>query len=144
MTTKNARALIFGIAISLAALYFALKNVDLDSLIDSVLSANLLWMAVVLLSYMVHYWLKAMRWCDLLEPVYRARTAEAYPVMMTGFFANNFLPAHLGELVRMYVGSKLFRIRKTEVLATIVLERILDFTMVALMFGFSFVSSTSL
>jgi uncharacterized protein (TIRG00374 family) len=55
--------------------------------------------------------------------------------MMTGFFANNFLPAHLGEFVRMYVGARLFQVRKTEVLATIVLERILDFSVIALMFG---------
>jgi uncharacterized protein (TIRG00374 family) len=135
MTTKYVRPLVFGVAISLLALYFALKNVDLSLLIDSILSAKPGWMAVVLVSYMVHFWLKAMRWRNLLEPVYQARTAEAYPVMMTGFFANNFLPAHLGEFVRMYVGAKLFKISKTEVLATIVLERILDFSMIALMFG---------
>lgn len=125
----------FGIAISALTLYFAMKNADLSSLFDSVLSANPAWIAVVLASYMVHYWLKAMRWCDLLKPVYVARTTEAYPVMMTGFFANNILPAHLGEFVRMYVGSKVFKVSKTEVLATIVLERILDFSIIVLMFG---------
>jgi uncharacterized protein (TIRG00374 family) len=92
-------------------------------------------MLVVLLSYMLHYWLKAIRWCDLLEPVTKVHVKEAYPVMMTGFFANNILPAHLGEFVRMYVGSKVFRVGKTQVFATIVLERVLDFTMIALMFG---------
>jgi len=148
MTRKDARALILGIVISLLALYFALKNVDISSLIDSILSANLVWMAVVLASYAAHYWLKALRWCDLLEPVYRARTSEVYPVMMIGFFSNNLLPAHLGEFVRMYVGARLFRVRKTEVFATIVLERMLDFSMVALMFGGALISggtvSTSL
>jgi len=144
MTAKNARALIFGLVVSVAALYFALKNVDLSSLIDSVLSANPLWMLVVLVSYVAHYWLKAIRWCDLLEPVYKTRTAEAYPVMMTGFFANNLLPAHLGELVRMYVGAKLFRVRKTEVLATIVLERILDMSTITLLFGGALVSGETI
>jgi len=135
MTTKNARALIFGIVISLLAFYFALRNVDTFSLINSVLSANLAWMAVILLSYAAHFWLKAIRWRDLLEPVRQVSIKQAYPVMMTGFFANNFLPAHLGEFVRMYVGSKIFLVRKTAVFGTIVLERILDFSVVALMFG---------
>ena len=129
------RMFLFGLFVSLLALYFALKNVELSSLVDSVLSASPAWMAVILVCYMLHYWLKAIRWCDLLEPVCKVRSSEAFPVMMTGFFANNFLPAHLGELVRMYVGSKIFQVSKTEVLATIVLERILDFTTVALMFG---------
>jgi hypothetical protein len=97
-------------------------------------------MVVVLLSYMVHYWLKALRWRDLLEPVKRISTRQAYPVMMTGFFANNFLPAHLGEFVRMFVGSRLFQVRKTEVFTTIVLERILDFSVIALMFGVALVT----
>jgi len=35
----------------------------------------------------------------------------------------------------MYIGAKIFQISKTQVLATIVLERILDFSMIALMFG---------
>jgi len=135
MNTKNARALAIGIVISILALYFALRNVDFSVLADSVLAANPAWMAVVLVSYMVHYWFKAMRWRDLLEPVDQARTAEAYPVMMTGVFANNLLPAHLGEFVRMYVGSKVFRVSKTQVLATIVLERILDFSIIVVMFG---------
>ncbi len=135
MKSKHARALIFGIAVSLLALYFALKNVDMATLADSVLSADPVWMLLVLLSYIVHYWLKAVRWSDLLEPVKQVSAVKAYPVMMIGFFANNFLPAHLGEFVRMYVGSRIFHVRKTEVFGTIVLERILDFTMVALMFG---------
>lgn len=35
----------------------------------------------------------------------------------------------------MFVGARLFKISKTETLATIVLERILDFSMIALLFG---------
>jgi len=93
---------------------------------------------------MVHYWLKAMRWCDLLEPVHLTRPGEAYPVMMTGFFANNFLPAHLGEFVRMYIGSKLFKVSKTGVLATIVLERLFDFSVIALMFGMALIGGGSI
>lgn len=125
----------FGIAISAVAFYFALRNVEMSALLESVFSADPVWMIVVIVAYVIHFWLKALRWCDLLEPVYKARSSEAYPVMMTGFFANNFLPAHLGEFVRMYVGSRFFRLRKTEVFATIVLERILDFSVIALMFG---------
>lgn len=127
--------MLLGIAISAVAFYFALRNADMSALIDSILSADPSWMILVIVAYMMHFWLKAVRWCDLLEPVYRARTAEVYPVMMTGFFANNLLPAHLGEFVRMYVGARFFKIRKTEVFATIVLERILDFSTIALMFG---------
>jgi len=136
--------LVVGVVISLVALYFALRNVDFSELGDSLSQADLAWMVVALVSYMVHYWLKAMRWRDLLEPVKQVSTGQAYPVMMTGFFANNFLPAHLGEFVRMYVGSKVFLVSKTQVLATIVLERILDFSMIALLFGAALIAGGAL
>ena len=55
MTSKNARALILGLAVSVLALYFALKNVDLSALGDSILSANPVWMLVVLLSFITVY-----------------------------------------------------------------------------------------
>ncbi len=84
MTSKHVRGLIFGIVVSLLAFYFALKNVDLSSLIDSIVSASPAWMAVILISYAVHYWLKAVRWSDLLEPVKQVPAAKAYPVIMTG------------------------------------------------------------
>ena len=144
MTGKHARALVIGVLVSLLALYLAFKDVNVPALIGSIASADPAWVLVVLLAYMVHYWLKALRWRDLLEPVYRARTGEAFPVMMIGFFANNFLPAHLGEFVRMYVGSRLFRVSNTGVLATIVLERVFDFSVVALMFGLALIGGGSI
>jgi uncharacterized protein (TIRG00374 family) len=144
MTRTNARVLAIGIAISILAFYFALRNVDFPHLLASILSAKPAWMVLVLLSYLANFWLKAIRWRDLLEPVHRVTAREAYPVMMTGFFANNILPAHLGELVRMYIGSRIFLVSKTEVLATLVLERILDFSAVALIFGGVLVTGGSL
>ncbi|MGD9020301.1 MAG: lysylphosphatidylglycerol synthase transmembrane domain-containing protein [Lysobacterales bacterium] len=140
MKSKSSHALGFGIMVSALALYFALRNVEMAALHDAMSSAKPSWMVLVLVTYITHFWLKAMRWCDLLEPVYKARAGEAYPVMMTGFFANNFLPAHLGEFVRMWVGGRVFGVSKTEVLATIVLERILDFSVIALMFGSALVA----
>ena len=46
--------------------------------------------------------------------------------MMMGFFANNILPAHLGEFIRMYLGAKVLQVKNSQVLATIILERIFD------------------
>jgi uncharacterized protein (TIRG00374 family) len=135
MMSKNSWALIFGVGVSLLAFYFALSNVDIDSLVGSITSIDPAWTILVLLSYMLHFWLKALRWRDLLAPICQPGTPEVHSVMMTGFLANNILPAHLGEFVRMYIGSKQFKAGNTEVFATIVLERAFDFSAIAVMFG---------
>lgn len=49
-----------------------------------------------------------------------------YGKMMTGYFFNAFFPARGGDLVRAYLLSRRTGLRKTTVLATIVIEKALD------------------
>lgn len=81
-----------------------------------------MWTCLVLF-----YWLKAIRWQLLLEPLGKFRPLrDLLPSVMIGFAFNNVLPAHLGEFVRVYVFSRQSGISKTAVLTSIVLERIFD------------------
>ena len=52
---------------------------------------------------------------------------------MIGFMGNNLLPAHLGELIRIYVLGREFSLSKAAVFSSVVLERIFD-TAVVLLF----------
>jgi uncharacterized protein (TIRG00374 family) len=75
----------------------------------------------------VFYWLKAWRWAMLLSPVGKfAPLKDLFPPMMIGFAFNNLLPAHLGDVVRVFVFAGQRDIKKTAVLSTVVLERVFD------------------
>ena len=52
---------------------------------------------------------------------------------MIGFMGNNLLPAHLGELIRIFVLGREFSLSKAAVFSSVVLERIFD-TAVVLLF----------
>jgi uncharacterized protein (TIRG00374 family) len=52
---------------------------------------------------------------------------------MIGFMGNNILPAHLGELIRVFVLGRKYSLSKAAVLSSVVLERVLD-TLVILIF----------
>lgn len=81
-----------------------------------------MWTALILF-----YWLKAIRWKLLLEPLGKFRPLrELLPSVVIGFAFNNVLPAHLGEFVRVFVFSRQSGISRTAVLTSIVLERIFD------------------
>lgn len=81
-----------------------------------------MWAALVLF-----YWLKAIRWQLLLEPLGKFRPLrDLLPSVVIGFAFNNVLPAHLGEFVRVFVFSRQSGISRTAVLTSIVLERIFD------------------
>ena len=52
---------------------------------------------------------------------------------MIGFLGNHVLPAHLGELIRVWVLSREFSLAKTAILSSVLLERILDLTVILLL-----------
>ena len=49
-----------------------------------------------------------------------------FSVMMLGYLGNNVLPARMGELIRIYALGKNYGYNKSQILATIVVERIFD------------------
>ena len=81
------------------------------------------------------YWLKALRWSVLLSPSHKVSGNQLVPAMMAGAAGNNLLPAHFGELVRVYFAGKKFGIPKTTVLATLVVERLFDIIVVLVIFS---------
>lgn len=136
MSTKKKRTLIIvGTLISVVFLWLALRGTDFDE-IGASLAGAAWWMVVPMLAaYGIYYWIKAVRWRLLLLPIKDSSSRELFRPMMIGFFGNNVLPAHLGEFVRMYLGARQLELRNSEVLATIVLERMFDFLSVVFFLG---------
>ncbi len=99
--------------------------------------ANYWSLPVLLLALVLFYVLKAHRWSLLLRPVKPLSARQITPALLIGFMANNLLPAHLGEFVRVFVLSKQFDIDKTPVLSTVVLERVFDIVAILLILGVS-------
>lgn len=83
------------------------------------------------------YALKAWRWALLLRPLRQFSSTEVTPAMMSGFAANNLLPAHLGEFVRVFVLGQQYGLKKTPVLSTVILERVFDILAILLLLGIS-------
>lgn len=115
-----------GLAVSLACLGWVLKDVDFARLWALTLEVNPLYILGVNLLMAVFFWLRSWRWRLLLQPVKEIGVGPLYSANLIGFMANDVLPARLGELVRAYVVDRITATPMTSVLATIVVERILD------------------
>lgn len=74
----------------------------------------------------LYFVVTACNWTLLLRPLGRFSMRQVAPAMMIGFGGNNVLPAHLGELVRTVVFARQYRRSTGGVLASLVLERVLD------------------
>ncbi len=144
MTTRKRRLLILlGFAVSAFFLWIALRGTNFGDIGDALAGASLWWMAPMLGAYGLYYWIKAIRWRMLLQPMIDTKAREIFSPMMIGFMFNNILPAHLGEFVRMYLGARQLRLNNSQILATIVLERVFDMLAVILFFGLALLTAES-
>ena len=123
---KRAIGLIIGIVVSVVCFAYSMKGTSLADLKAGFLQANYLTLPLMLAMLFGFYWLKAMRWSWLLTPVTPLTTRQLFPPLLIGFAANNILPAHLGEFVRVFVVRKQHNVPFSTVFSTVVLERIFD------------------
>ncbi len=115
------------LVIAVFFLYLAFRGTHLSDLWTSLKGVNYWWIALTIPVALLSHWIRAVRWGYLLAPV-KPRTSHRnlFSGVMIGYMVNNALP-RVGELVRPYVLGNLEGISRTSALATVVVERILDF-----------------
>jgi len=144
MSMRSKILLIVGISVTLLSLWFSIRNIKFESLFQTLLHAEI-WLTIpLLITFSAYYWQKAVRWQLLLRPIKQTSSAELFSPMMLGFFGNNILPAHLGEFIRMYLVAKKLSISNTQVLATIIMERIFDVLSIVIILLFIILSGVNI
>lgn len=129
------RALV-GIALSIGFLVFALRGVNLGSVVAEIGRANMPLFLLAILCTALPMWVRSWRWKALLAPAKRDTTFHSrFAAVNIGFMANNLLPARIGEFLRAYVLSRLEPVPVVASLGSLVIERLFDgLTLVALTF----------
>ena len=118
---------VFGLAVTVFLLWWIFKEEDPAQIWNHIQEADtgLLLLAVAITT--AGFAIRAFRWRYFLEPVrtgvsFRAR----FEAVCIGFMSNNLLPARVGEFTRAYALGRSERVPVTAVLATLVVERVLD------------------
>ena len=71
--------------------------------------------------------LRGYRWRIFLEPVAIVSTRLTTEATAVGYFGNNAMPFRLGELLRSHFVARRVNVPVTQVLGTVIVERIVDF-----------------
>ena len=115
-----------GIALSIAALYFAFRNVPLHDLLNYLGSINYLWTFPAVFLVLVSFFIRALRWHYILASNHKIGIWQAFHPMMIGFMINCILPGRLGEFARPAVLQKNEGVPFATGIATVVAERVFD------------------
>ncbi len=116
-----------GIAVALVAAWIALRGVDVRAVAAQFARAR--WgvlLGVSIPAYLAVVWLRALRWRHLTDAIQPMPRASLFRAVAVGFMANNIFPLRIGELVRIGYLARETRTPSAAVLATVVLERVLD------------------
>ena len=132
---KRAFFLVLGILVSFGCLAWSLRGTDTESLKAGFANANYWTLPIMLALLFAFYWLKTWRWQLLLAPVAPLTIRQLFSPMLIGFAANNLLPAHLGEFIRVFFVRQKHGVAASTVLSTVVLERIFDVLAILTLFG---------
>jgi uncharacterized protein (TIRG00374 family) len=107
--------------------------VDLSLLYLSIKSTNILFFIPIVALTFSFYFIRALRWFYLLEPIKNIGLFNLFSSTVIGFAANCVLPARLGEFIRANYIGRMENISKSSSLATIVTERLFDIFTILLM-----------
>lgn len=131
------------IAISLAIaaffMWFALKGMEFKKIAGYFAKANYFWVFAATIFGILAYWLRAVRWNLLLEPMgYKISNSNSFWTISFGYLMNLTIPRS-GELAR---STALFGVEKVPVdksFGTIILERVIDLVCMMVFLGLTLV-----
>lgn len=121
-----------GILVSVASIVLVLRQVDLTEVAQQVARSDPGWLLALVVSVPITLWLKAARWRLFFHSSDGVTTPKLLSAMFIGYMVSVFAPLRAGELVRVFLVANGERLSWSRVLATVVVEKVLDVLAVAL------------
>lgn len=122
----RSRILLIGIAVSALFLWLAIRDLDAGALVATLSGTNLWWLIPFQIMLAGFCWLKSLRWAKLLQPMCATRGRDLIAPVVIGYMGTGLMPMQLGEIARAYLAARQLRTRMAPILASILVERILD------------------
>jgi glycosyltransferase 2 family protein len=126
--TRKVLKILISLLIAILFLWLAFREVNLPELWQQITEIKLWWIVPFTAVMMFSHYLRAERWMLLLNDFERKPPRSTlFAGVMIGYMMNNVFP-RLGEVSRpLYVGRQM-KLSTSNLLGTIVLERIIDLT----------------
>jgi len=115
-----------GYCLSAACLFWVLHGYQFNQLIPAIRSLDWWWVSAAVLCDLSVYFVHAIRWNTLLEPVAKLRLLRTVQSIYIGLFANEVLPLRVGELIRCYLLAHWNGLNLSVAFASAALERVID------------------
>jgi glycosyltransferase 2 family protein len=126
-----------GIIVSVIVIVFITSQLQLDTFVNSLLTANYAYLIPCIFFLVLGLITRALRWQILLN--HALPLNRTFSIMNVAYLVNGVLPLRLGEVVRMYLASRVegYPVPMLKTAGTIIIERLLDLLAVVMMVLFA-------
>lgn len=135
---------LIGFLISAVFLWYAFRGVNFSAMAGGIARVGVVWVMASILVALTSLVLRGFRWRYLLGEERKIGFWSLVSATFIGVMANNLLPARLGEVVRAWVLAQREQTSTSGVLASVVVERLVDVVTALLLLALSFVVAPTL
>jgi hypothetical protein len=119
--------ILLSFAITIGALWFALRDLDFREVGTAIARASLLpLLALSVPMHLLNLWLRALRWRHLTDAVLPIERATLFRGQAIGFMANNVFPLRIGEVLRAWYVARETGTSGAAIFGTVIVERVVD------------------
>lgn len=144
MPAKILASLILGSTISGVFLWYSFRGVNLHDVWRGMRDVGTTWVAASVMIAILSLVIRAIRWRYLMAGGALVGSGSLLSATFIGFMANNMLPARIGEFVRAWVFARREVLPVPTVLASVLVERLLDVIAALAVLGLCLVVSPNL
>ncbi|HVX66683.1 MAG TPA: lysylphosphatidylglycerol synthase transmembrane domain-containing protein, partial [Bryobacteraceae bacterium] len=131
---RTLRAVI-GYCLAAACLVWLFHDVNWAAIGRDLRGIRWSWVAVAIALIVLSYGCQGWRWSLLLRPIGALSAFESAQAVYAGLFTNEILPMRMGEVVRAYLVSRWLGVGVSDVVPSMVVERLFDGVWLALALG---------
>ena len=123
-----------GLGVTAVAIGVTLRGVDLREVGRALASANPFWLLLMMPINVLALWSRSVRWRYLTGSLRDGGLpiGALFRATAVGFMTINILPLRIGELARPWLLARETGVRGSAAIGTVVIERAIDFTTIAL------------
>lgn len=144
MSKRTAISLAIGSVVSSLCLWAGFRDVDLPAMMGGMGRVGPAWVLASVAGAILGLVIRAVRWRFLLADGEAIGSWSLISATFIGIMANNVLPARLGEVIRAWILARRERTSVPTVLASIVVERLLDVFAALALLGLALTAASDL
>jgi hypothetical protein len=118
--------LVFTLLLAFLLLYFTLRGLDWVAFWNAIRYGHYEFLLLTIPIISVNYFIRTLRWSYLVNSERKTPFLSIFWANMVGYMGNDYLPARMGELIRSAYLGRQNGLGTSFVLATALVERLLD------------------